>query len=124
MKALPRALAIGALILGVLATLAISRQACGGRDWPSCWDLWAVGPYVAHLALCAAVRRRAGAAWVAAVGALVTVAFGVGVLVDGFFVHLGAQSAILFVFVPLWQWAGFGLFALISTIAARRSKRP
>lgn len=121
------AIATGAvLVLAILFTIALSLHV---GDWTDTrlgnllLTGWAVSPYVAFLVLYLTVCADGGpAAWVGAVGSWLAVAFGVAAFVDGFFIHLDAQNGLLFIFVPLYQWAAFGCVALVTFFAAMRRK--
>lgn len=72
---------------------------------------WAVSPY-AYLAL--ATTLVSGRASIVTVFALSLMAgsFGVWLLIDTLFMHPDAQSGLIFIFAPLWQWAFLALTAL------------
>lgn len=119
MKNLGARAAVAILVLGIAATIGVCVR-CG--DWNdgqvamALFTLWAISPYGGFMALTLRRRRSQAVSWILAGGALVAVLFGVGALVDGFIVHLDAQSGLLFIFVPLWQWVGWIPFALLSAL--------
>ena len=116
-------LAIAFLILAVLVTVGISGHAGGWKSGPvDPFTLWAVSPYGAFALLCLAVRNRPIAARISAVGSILAAAFGMVALIDGFFFHLDAQNGLLFIFVPLYQWAGWVFFALLSAFGVATQK--
>jgi len=99
----------------------------GHPDTPGWWGLfvlffaWSVSPLVMLTRL---VRRHAdhplGAVLLCAT-AIASVAFGIWALINAFVIHLDPQSGLVFVFLPVWQWAAVGLAAGVSVWLGRRS---
>jgi hypothetical protein len=114
-----KATACAILALGALGTgLMVDRAASGSPDALP-FAAWALGPYAGYALLVFGAERPAAASLGAVAGTL----FGTFAYYDGFFVHVGAQNALLFLFIPLWQWVGFGGVAAASALSARFSPR-
>ena len=77
------------------------------------FGIWAIFPYVILLFLIYKSDKYPKASGVAFAGTLILVLFGVSTLIDGFFIHLDAQSGLLFLFIPFWQLIGSCILALI-----------
>jgi hypothetical protein len=73
------------------------------------FGLWVVSPFV--FLLHASRRRRDNRVWQYGllIVSMLTAAFAAVVYYDAYFVSLDAQNALVFLFVPLWQWLGAGL---------------
>ena len=117
--------------VGVAGAVGIMLFAGGGlpRDAASLGFLaWALLPYL-PLALMSRVRTGSLTfAILLAAGSLGVVGFGLFVYVYAFLIELDAQSALVFIFVPLYQWAGVLVTAavavlgwLIAHLVARRA---
>lgn len=102
-----------ALAAGAAVTSVILHGATGGDPDGLRFILWALSPHVAF-ALLQGRMSRPWASAVASLGALAASAFGAVAFYDGFYVHLDALNGLLFIFVPLWQWFGFGLVAVLA----------
>jgi len=123
MKTLATRLAVVVLLAGILATAGVALDAGNwreGRLAMALFTVWAVSPYAGFLMLTTWTRRSLTASWIVAIAALAAVLFGVGALVDGFFIHTDAQNGLLFIFIPLWQWVWWVPFAVLSSIMAAR----
>ncbi len=103
------------LTAGFLAHL-FCRGARGQADlaWPILLAAWAVLPYAVLAALALVMNRSAGGRVAALIGSAAVVAFAAFAYVDGFFVHLDPQSALLVIVVPLWQLAGCAVTGFVS----------
>ena len=94
------------------------------------WIAWIVSPYLPLVLL---GRRHVNLARSATLYILTVLVAGFAsqVYFDGFYTHLDAQSALLFIFVPLYQWlailAGGIIYLVVALIRNRiravRSKR-
>ena len=73
--------------------------------------LWAVSPYL-YLAVLTKAARQKGASIAVLLVSVLAAVFGIGALVDAMFIHLDAQSGLVIVFAPLWQW----VFLLVVTL--------
>jgi len=88
------------------------------------WIVWIVSPY---LPLFLFGRRRVNLARSAISSVLTVTVIGFASLVyfDGFFTHLDAQSALLFIFVPLYQWViilvGGIIYLIVAVVSRKRS---
>lgn len=101
------------IFLAALATAAIGFKSLTLPITPGALGLivWSISPYIY---LVAANKLASNKSSIAAVftSSLLMGLFGVWLLVDAMFIHLDAQSALAFVFTPLWQWAFLVLTAL------------
>jgi hypothetical protein len=90
-------------------------------SWP--WMVWIISPYLPLYLL----GRRHGSqsrCITLYILTVVVIGFAASIYIDGFFKHLGAQSALLFIFVPAYQWLIIGgggiIYLILSLIFARR----
>jgi hypothetical protein len=74
--------------------------------------IWNALPFSVLLLLVRFMGRSTRQAKAVLGASLVVVGFGVAVLTDGFFIHLDAQNALLFIFLPVYQLLG----CLVATI--------
>lgn len=114
---------IAILVLAILFTLGLSMHASGGKAPVDPFTLWAISPYAAFLVLCLGVRQKRPASGISAVGAVLAAAFGILSFTNGFFIHLSSCSPLLFIWVPLYQWGGWLLFALLGAVASAAQPR-
>ena len=84
---------------------------------------FAVSPYLA-LALIARRIAAPAAGWAALVAGLLMTLPAAALYVLGFFVEPDAQSGLLFIFIPFYQFLAGGLAALVSAIVLRLARRP
>jgi hypothetical protein len=107
---------------GGLFTFAMLIYAAKGGEIGIVWrtiavviiGLWAISPYLGMLGISRNQNKNLGQKILYGVGFTLIVAFGVIGLIDGFFIHSDAQNALLFVFLPLYQWLGIAIVAVIS----------
>jgi hypothetical protein len=78
--------------------------------------LWAIAPYVFLFFLASQPEFTGRQSIVVMIGSICLSIFGVGLLLDAFFIHLGAQSGLVFIFLPIWQWVGCIVVAVISAL--------
>ena len=96
---------------GCLGLLSYAADLSSGQNflWAVGFGLWVVSPFVFLLH---ATRRFAGNR-TRDIGlllvSLATALFAAIVYYDAYFVSLDAQGALVFIFVPLWQWVGAAL---------------
>ena len=93
---------------GCLGLLSYAADLSSGQNflWAVGFGLWVVSPFVFLLH---ATRRFEGNRTrdvVLLLVSLATALFAAFVYYDAFFVSMDAQSALVFIFVPLWQWVG------------------
>lgn len=88
------------------------------------FGLWVVSPFI--FLLHASLRRRDNRIWQYGllVTSLLTAGFACIVYYAAYFISPDAQSALVFAFVPLWQWLGQGLVVAVLAFFSRRSGRP
>ncbi|MEA3546726.1 MAG: hypothetical protein U9R66_03610 [Thermodesulfobacteriota bacterium] len=92
------AAAIFTVVIGVKTTsYPISAGALGFIGW-------AVSPYFYLAGMAKFVAQRA-AVIVVAVLAFLVGGFGVWAFIDAMFIHPDAQGGLVFVVVPMWEWA-------------------
>ena len=72
---------------------------------------WAVSPYL-YLAVLAKLVPRKLSIYATLILALLVAGFGISVIIDATFIHSDAQGGLIYIFVPLWQWA----FLVIGTV--------
>ena len=94
-----------------LGLMSYAADLTSGRNflWAVGFGLWVVSPFVFLLH---ATRRFQGNRTrdvALLLVSLATALFAAFVYYDAFFVSMDAQSALVFIFVPLWQWVGAGL---------------
>ena len=111
------------LVIAMLAIAGSFALLAKGGSYPSLPVLavalgfggWASTPYIA-IALWARKPRASFAAVLVLFVVLLALAIlGFWIYIDGFFFHADAQSGLLFIFVPMWQWAGL-LPALVAAL--------
>jgi hypothetical protein len=106
--------------IGALATLGIGLDAMS-RPYTLAaagFIAWAVSPYMLLALLVRSAHTRAARVGVLLV-TLLAVIFGVAIFVDAMYLHLDAQSALVFLFVPLWQWVGLLVLAVPLLLLSR-----
>lgn len=122
-----RALACLAIMVAVLAgtaTLVVTLGTASGLSpFVMLVAAWNLGPYVVLAALARSVRRSLLASAIAFAGTLGICGFGLWVLYDALYVHLDPQSALVFIFLPVWQWPAVGLVCIVTGIVAHRAQR-
>ena len=116
------ALALGAHVV-LLSVLGESDKDFLERVSAGGFGLWICGPFLSSLALLLAFRRLSGA-WIAA-GVMIGCALSVWAYGEAFFGdRVDAQAALVFLFVPIYQ---YGIVTLASAAAAwhgiRRARR-
>lgn len=79
---------------------------------------WAVAPY-AYFILLPAEPRRGESPLARLVVTLLICGLGMYVVIDAVLIHPGAQSAMVFIFAALYQWAMIVLYALVIAVLAR-----
>lgn len=111
----------------VATCVAAATATLGLMAWAASWSwsglafmvslmAWSVSPYVPLGFASRKPRASRGSAVALLVTAVVVAAFGAAVYVDAFFIHLDAQGALVFLFVPVLQWVG----ALLGIVVAAR----
>jgi len=78
------------------------------------YALWAISPYLILVIIFQSFQKNQYSINVAFFGALIIVLTSCGLLIDAFFIHIDAQNALLFLFLPICQWLAFLILALIS----------
>ncbi len=114
-----KALSFLSLLFAVVAAvITLGLMIYAGHGWKQgagwwlsflAFGAWAVAPYAALSWLSFRMRKTIGQTVVFLVAVLVIMSFGMVILYDGFFVHIDAQNALLFVVVPFYQWIGVAL---------------
>lgn len=118
-----RAATLGLVAVGFLATLAI-LVATMEVGWANLGfaigiSLWALSPYAGLWVL--ARRRSPPRGWMGfAFAATVLVAGSTWAYVDAMFVHTDAQSGLLFLFMPFWQWIAVASAMVLAAIVGSR----
>ena len=79
---------------------------------------WAVAPY-AYFILLPGEPRRGESPVARLVVTLLICGLGMYMLIDAVFIHPDAQSAMIFIFAALYQWAMIILYALVITVLGR-----
>jgi hypothetical protein len=74
--------------------------------------LWAISPYGFLSILIKAAKSKAAEFGVILLCLIVSI-FGLVLIIDAMYIHLHAQSGLIFIFAPLWQWVGLLLFSLL-----------
>jgi hypothetical protein len=122
-----RAAAFASCIFGTLFTLGMMVYAGSGwRQGAEWWlsfmvfGLWSLVPYAGLVACGLLANRTKGQALTALIGSALVVCLGVLLLVDGFFIHPDAQSALVFIVLPFYQLAGVVVLILIIRRMGRR----
>jgi len=107
------------LMIGALGTLAVMAYA--GQSLESLvsgFTLWALAPFATFAAACALARSR-----VLTIGALVAVIlatlFAAFIYIDAFFIHIHSTSALVFIFIPLYQLVVAVILLIIAFITRR-----
>lgn len=110
-------------LAGAVATLALAFAAGDRSPTMLVFAAWAASPCLAIALLCRRARASRGAAVALFVAALLLPAFAIPIYVHGFFVKPDPQSGLLFVFVPLLQWAGLMPAMLLAAYLESRALR-
>lgn len=110
-------------IAGTVATLALAF-AVGARSLSVMgFGIWAASPFVAVALLCRRPRASQGAALTLFLATLLLAAFAFPIYIQGFFVKPDAQGGLLFIFIPVWQWAGLVPAFLLAAVLESRALR-
>ncbi len=84
---------------------------------------WAISPYV----FLVYTARRPQSAPIQNIlrvaAAFLIVVWGIGVLINTILIHTDAQSALIFLFLPFFQWVILGLLAVVLYLARTGEKR-
>ena len=110
------ALALLAALLTLGLLIYLGR---GSRSLARCigivmFGAWGIAPYSGIATASLKMRRTSLEACMVLVGGLAIITFAGFVYHNGFFVHPDAQSGILFVFVPVYQWVGVAVALAIA----------
>jgi len=73
------------------------------------FGLWTISPYIFLLVITTRPRWQTKELKILLTCTIIICIFGVGIFIDGFFIHLDAQNALLLIFIPFWQWLGGSL---------------
>lgn len=93
-----------------------------GSGWEQITDLlfdivfgvWAVAPYCYLLVRNRKQSESIRELLILLIGSVLITVLGLFVLYDGFFIHPDAQSGLLFIFIPVYQWIGCGIIAILT----------
>lgn len=118
-----RAAALALALLGGLATLGILVTVMefkpDGAGFLIGITLWALSPFAGLWLM--AKRRQPPRGWLAiAIVAGLVVDASVWVYAEGFFVKPDAQSGLLFLFMPFWQWIAVASAIVVAAIIGSR----
>ena len=114
-----RRVSYSVLVLGGLGTFALMIYAAEGfRSLVSGFTVWALVPY-AVFAIATRIARTRASIIAASVASFIAVFFGVFIYVDALFIHISSTSALVFVFIPLYQLLA-GLVVLVFALERRR----
>ena len=104
------------IVLALSATLfTIAMMIYAGHGWEkgiNWWAItclfgaWAISPYIGIVGFSRTWSEDHKERITRLLGFILVIAFGIIVLIDGFFIHSDAQNALLFVFLPIYQWIG------------------
>ena len=119
-----RAVALALPLLGALATLGILVTVMefkpDGVGFLIGITLWALSPFAGLWLM--ARRRHPPRGWLAiAIVAGVVVTASVWAYAEGFFVKPEAQSGLLFLFMPFWQWIAVACAIVLAAIVGSRA---
>jgi len=73
--------------------------------------LWAVSPYGLLMILIKEAKSKAARIGILVLCAIVCL-LGLILIIDAMYIHLDAQSGLVYIFAPLWQWVGLLIFAV------------
>jgi hypothetical protein len=107
-------LAIGAL--GTLGVMAYAGQSL--ESLVSGFTLWALAPFATFAAACALARRAVAIGVL--VAAVVATLFAAFIYIDAFFIHIHSTSALVFIFIPLYQLVAAAIL-LVAAFVSRRA---
>ena len=80
---------------------------------------WAASPY----AFFARKAQATGSCHTARfVAALIVCGAGIAAVTDSIFIHPDAQGGLVFLFLPVYQWAGIGMFSILCWLLGRRTR--
>ena len=111
--------AIGAV--GTLGVMAYAGQSF--ESLVSGFTLWALAPFATFAAACALARRR-GVIVVALIAGVVATLFAAFTYIDAFFIHIHSTSALVFIFVPLYQLVAAVILLLVAFVTRRAHVTP
>ena len=101
-------------VMGIAMTLTLD-----GLGFLVAITLWAVSPFAGLWVM--ARRRAPPRGWLAiALVASLVVAGSTWIYVEGFFVKPDAQSGLLFLFIPFWQWIVVASAIVVGAIVGSR----
>ncbi len=80
---------------------------------------WAISPYLILTIILRAFRKNKYSTNTAIIGALIIAITSCALLIDAFFIHIDAQNALVFIFLPIYQWVAFLVLALICFAVGR-----
>ncbi|MEE9523684.1 MAG: hypothetical protein V3V59_02920 [Thermodesulfovibrionales bacterium] len=118
--------------LSVLASvITLSLMVYAGQGWEQgivwwlgflAFGIWAISPYcfmtISHYLLINNNKQSI----VFLVSSILIILFGMFIYYDGFFIHIDAQSALLFIFIPLYQWIGCGISLGLAKLISREKR--
>ncbi len=81
--------------------------------------LWAISPYLILTIILQGFRKNKYSTNTAIIGALIIAITSCALLIDAFFIHIDAQNALVFIFLPIYQWVAFLVLALICFAVGR-----
>ena len=112
-------IAIGAV--GTLGVMAYAGQSL--QSLLSGFTLWALAPFATFAAACALARSRSVIV-VALIAAVVATLFAAIIYIDAFFIHIHSTSALVFIFVPLYQLVAAAILLLVAFVTRRAHVTP
>lgn len=116
-----RRTALGLVGLSVLMTFAFVFQSSSGITAAPYFG-WALTPYLLLLYMTHQARNSHAGTWVVSIGTVVTSLLGLWVACDGLFNishRTGAQGALVFLFLPVYQWVVVMLVGAVWSVMTR-----
>lgn len=123
------------LIVAMLVTVAIMTYAA--QPWGEnkenqtlidyvylvAFSLWSIVPYLSLMIFIHLFRKHEFTYKVVNIGAGMIILVSLAFLIDTVFIHTDAQGALVFLFLPIYQWLALLLLGIISAIVFQLAKK-
>ncbi len=124
-KTYPIVLALSAALFTIAMLIYAGHGWEKGINWwaiTCLFGAWAISPYIGIVGFSRTWSEDHKERITRLLGFILVIAFGIIVLIDGFFIHSDAQNALLFIFLPLYQWIGIAIVLAVG--ASLKTKEP
>jgi hypothetical protein len=115
--------------LAAVITLGLMIYAGQGLKHGIAWWLgflafagWTISPYGFLIISSYLLVNNTKQSVVLLICSILIILFGMVIYYDGFFIHIDAQNALLFIFIPLYQWIGCGISLGLAKLTGREKR--